>query len=125
MKAGAAHEKKRIRDAGGIVINGRIEGLEPSRTIGDFDVKMRLPEGVISITPEIRRMELPRGQETSQGLLVMATDGVWDVLSGQDIVSLLRPRSKEICGMQQKVTAMKPAGGKDQKVDTRVLKELS
>lgn len=41
-KASTPSERERIQRAGGVVTDGRIEGLEPSRTLGDFDVKMQV-----------------------------------------------------------------------------------
>ena len=38
--------------------NGRIEGLEPTRTLGDFDIKNKVPPGVISIIPETRVVDI-------------------------------------------------------------------
>eukprot|EP00435_Cladocopium_sp_Y103_P057613 s77_g19.t3 len=50
-----------VTDTGHIVsnavIDGRVEGLEPSRTLGDFDVKMTVKPGVISIVPEVSLIE--------------------------------------------------------------------
>jgi len=117
-KASCPNEKLRIEQAGGKVFDGRVEGLEPSRTLGDFDVKAQVCKGVISIVPEIRRHEFPNSTSTAQGLLVCATDGVWDVLTGQDICNLVVAR-KEICKLQ---TAM--AEGCET-VDRKVLKLLA
>ncbi|KAF4676755.1 hypothetical protein FOL47_005176 [Perkinsus chesapeaki] len=92
MKATAPYEQRRISNAGGRVTDGRVAGvLEPSRTVGDFDVKMRLPPDVISVTPEVRCVDLlkaARGDDDSGlddikkyggfGLLMSATDGIWD-----------------------------------------------
>ncbi|EER16886.1 hypothetical protein Pmar_PMAR004738 [Perkinsus marinus ATCC 50983] len=84
MKASATYERRRISQAGGNVSDGRVAGvLEPSRTIGDFDVKMKIPPDVISITPEVRCVDLlstGRGgsEETREyggfGLIMSATD---------------------------------------------------
>ncbi|KAF4731523.1 hypothetical protein FOZ62_008691, partial [Perkinsus olseni] len=91
MKATAAYERRRISKAGGNVTDGRVAGvLEPSRTIGDFDVKMRIPPDVITVTPEVRCVDLlstgrgdPEGlQDVGKygafGLIMSATDGIWD-----------------------------------------------
>ncbi|KAF4757915.1 hypothetical protein FOZ63_016122 [Perkinsus olseni] len=88
MKATAAYERRRISKAGGNVTDGRVAGvLEPSRTIGDFDVKMRIPPDVITVTPEVRCVDLlstgrgdPEGLQDAGkygafGLIMSATDG--------------------------------------------------
>jgi len=98
-KASVPWEKQRIEEAGGRVIDGRVEGLEPSRTIGDFDVKMQVKKGVISIVPEVRRLDMTEG---SQAIVVCATDGVWDIITGQDVCDLIHAR-KDIYKMQQAI----------------------
>merc|ERR1719450_417230 len=45
QKASTPEESKRIAMAGGRVNGGRVEGLEPSRTLGDFDVKSATKPG--------------------------------------------------------------------------------
>lgn len=91
-KASAPSERRRIMDAGGTVVDGRVEGLEPSRTLGDFDVKLAVKKGVISIVPEVRRFELGDGQTPAHAILMCCTDGVWDVISGQDVCDLVHAR---------------------------------
>lgn len=98
-KASAPEERKRIMQAGGMVTDGRVEGLEPSRTLGDFDVKMHVKKGVISIVPEVRRYELGDGSGPAHAILVCATDGVWDVMTGQDVCDLVQAR-KELGRLQ-------------------------
>jgi serine/threonine protein phosphatase PrpC len=98
-KASAHHERERIASAGGTVTDGRVEGLEPSRTLGDFDVKQNVNRGVISIEPEVRRHQLGTDAEVSQAVIVCCSDGVWDVLSGNDICNLIVAR-KEIAKLQ-------------------------
>lgn len=117
QKASTAEERKRIKEAGGVVIDGRIEGLEPSRTLGDFDVKMAVKPGVISIVPEVRRTELSDAACTAQAIIVCATDGVWDVITGQDICDLIQSR-KEIAKLQEVI-------GKVKKPNLQCLKDLA
>lgn len=59
------------------------DDLQPTRTIGDFDVKAKVPKGVISIVPETRVIDiLAEGRKKDkeahevQGLLVQGTDGM-------------------------------------------------
>lgn len=118
-KASSPEEKRRIERAGGQVMDGRVEGLEPSRTLGDFDVKLRVAKNVVSIVPEVRRHEfVPNGSAPAQAVLVCATDGVWDVLNGHDICNLIIAR-KDICGLQ---TAM---ASESARPDRQVLKLLA
>jgi len=109
QKGSAPEEVRRIEAAGGTVIDGRVEGLEPTRTLGDFDVKGAVRRGVISIVPEVRRHEIGDGTRLAQGLIVCATDGVWDVLSGQDICNLIVAR-KELVRMQAAMGLQRPPG---------------
>jgi len=107
QKASTSEERKRIKEAGGTVIDGRVEGLEPSRTLGDFDVKMATKKGVISIIPEVRRHELSDGKNPTQAIFVCATDGVWDVITSNDICNLIHSRKdlsklQEVIGMTKK-----------------------
>ncbi|KAF8820365.1 protein phosphatase 2C domain-containing protein [Cardiosporidium cionae] len=66
-------EYRRIQSYGNMVVNGRVKSLEPSRTIGDFDVKDLLPEGVISIVPDVVTLDI-----SSPSILIIGTDGLWD-----------------------------------------------
>lgn len=109
QKASMPDEVRRIEAAGGTVIDGRVEGLEPSRTLGDFDVKGSVRRGVISIVPEVRRHEIGDGTRLAQGLIICATDGVWDVLSGQDVCNLIVAR-KELVRMQASMGYQRPPG---------------
>lgn len=118
-KASAPDEMKRIRAAGGHVIDGRVEGLEPSRTLGDFDVKMQTRKGVVSIIPEVRHAFIGEDAAPAQSILVCATDGVWDVISGQDVCDLIQAR-QELATLQ-----LAMFGGPLDKADTRPLRELA
>ncbi|CAK8989307.1 Protein phosphatase 1A (Protein phosphatase 2C isoform alpha) (PP2C-alpha) [Durusdinium trenchii] len=95
-KASCPIEQKRIEAVGGTVIEGRVEGLEPSRTLGDFDVKMTVKPGVISIVPEVRCVDLAAGATAhSRGAILMcATDGIWDVMTGQDLCKIMQARKE-------------------------------
>ncbi|CAM9672433.1 unnamed protein product [Ascophyllum nodosum] len=77
-RASSVDEKARIQQSGGKVIDGRAMGvLEPSRVIGDVDVKRKWPNVVISDPyVMVRRLDYKRGQGPSY--LVIASDGVWD-----------------------------------------------
>jgi protein phosphatase 1L len=74
-------ETRRIRTAGGYVSAGRVKGLlSVSRAIGDSS----LPQ-VIAV-PDILQRELTDEDE----FLILACDGLWDVVTDQQAVSLIR-----------------------------------
>eukprot|EP00050_Salpingoeca_kvevrii_P010858 m.10937 g.10937 ORF g.10937 m.10937 type:complete len:307 (-) comp3117_c0_seq1:30-950(-) len=85
-------EVDRLCAAATRVRNGRILGiLEPSRTIGDADVKRKCPRGLISLC-EMRDFVISPGAvgERGRSFVILASDGVFSPLStGQavDVVS--------------------------------------
>ncbi|THV05055.1 protein serine/threonine phosphatase 2C [Dendrothele bispora CBS 962.96] len=82
------NERERICDAGGIVIRGRVFGtLAVSRSLGDhlsYD-GLHLKDFVIGI-PHTSKTVLNDGDE----YCIMACDGLWDVISDQEAVDLIR-----------------------------------
>ncbi|CAG9336276.1 unnamed protein product [Blepharisma stoltei] len=86
-------EKNRIYRAGGNVEDGRVMGnLNLSRCIGDLEYKQNrsIPpkDQIISAYPDIRRETLTPNDE----FMVLACDGVWDMLTSQQCVSFVRER---------------------------------
>lgn len=86
-------EKARIERAGGTVMMQRVNGsLAVSRALGDFDYKRseHLPpqEQLVSPEPEITIMD--RKQEDE--FLVLACDGIYDVMSNEDVKKYVRKR---------------------------------
>ncbi|CAM9611462.1 unnamed protein product, partial [Heterosigma akashiwo] len=72
-------ELQRIHQAGGVVVNGYIlDRIQPSRSIGDCDVKLAR-EGVVICDPDTYYVQLKRLPEGDGPFLVMGTDGVWDI----------------------------------------------
>lgn len=118
-KASLPYERERIANVGGTVVDGRVGGLEPSRTLGDFDVKAGVNPDVISIVPDIKRHELGNGTDISQALIICATDGVWDLLSGTDICNLVVARN-QIVALQSAMASSSEAS-----IDTSVLRALA
>lgn len=88
-------EQARILAAGMQVINGRVNGsLALSRAIGDFTFKdPSLPptENAVTPAPSIESRELTAQDE----FVVLACDGVWDVLSSGDVVSFIREQCED------------------------------
>lgn len=99
-------ETKRVEQAGGLVVNSqgtfrvrrpidpnlRKRNATPqvllavSRAFGDRELKV--PTEIVTANPEIYRIPLEKGKAQA---LVLACDGVWDVLTSQEAVDLARP----------------------------------
>ncbi|KAI0266807.1 protein serine/threonine phosphatase 2C [Gloeopeniophorella convolvens] len=75
-------EAKRIMDSGGFVMSGRVNGvLAVTRSLGDSSMK----EFVVG-APYTTETELAEDDE----LLILACDGIWDVLDDQTACELVR-----------------------------------
>lgn len=88
-------EKERIHRAGGSVMIQRVNGsLAVSRALGDYDFKNVKEKGqceqLVSPEPEIF-CEIR--QETDE-FLVLACDGIWDVMSNEAVCSFIHSRLK-------------------------------
>ncbi|OMJ65755.1 hypothetical protein SteCoe_37669 [Stentor coeruleus] len=88
-------ERDRIIRAGGTVDDGRVMGnLNLSRSIGDLEYKKNnsIPakDQMISAFPDVRIEELGARDE----FLVLACDGVWDMLTSQECVNFVSQRIK-------------------------------
>lgn len=85
-KPNSETERTRIENDGGVVIwagTWRVGGvLAVSRAFGDRPLKK-----YVIATPDVR--EEPMGGEDE--VLILASDGVWDVVSNKDAVDLVRP----------------------------------
>lgn len=84
-------ERARIEGAGGRVVVGRVDGsLAMSRALGDFELKdlsMAQHLQKVSAEPEI---VVRRREAASDEMLVVACDGVWDVMSSEQCCACLR-----------------------------------
>eukprot|EP00045_Choanoeca_perplexa_P016138 m.213782 g.213782 ORF g.213782 m.213782 type:complete len:507 (-) comp17180_c0_seq2:2128-3648(-) len=95
-------EEKRIKQAGGRVVNvmgvsrvSTVAGDNPhasqpmflavSRAFGDYTLKT--PKAIVSHVPEVS-VEMIGEQDT---FVVIACDGIWDVLKDQEVVDLVKP----------------------------------
>ncbi|KFG62343.1 protein phosphatase 2C domain-containing protein [Toxoplasma gondii RUB] len=79
-------ELARVQRAGGSIFAGRVGGvLEPSRSVGDFDVKDAQPPGVLIATPEVCRVKVRKPT-----LVLLGTDGVWDMLCSADVLACVK-----------------------------------
>ena len=84
-------EKQRILDAGGNVMIERVNGaLAVSRALGDYEYKQlsdkKADEQLVSPLPEVTVVRL----DPSDEFLVLACDGVWDVMTNDNLHSLIR-----------------------------------
>ncbi|XP_066286813.1 probable protein phosphatase 2C T23F11.1 isoform X2 [Branchiostoma lanceolatum] len=86
-------ETKRIIAAGGWVEFNRVNGnLALSRALGDFvfkqNDKKKAEEQIVTAFPDVVVEDLTADHE----FLVLACDGIWDVMSNQEVVDFIRTR---------------------------------
>ncbi|XP_062966754.1 probable protein phosphatase 1N [Cynocephalus volans] len=86
-------ERERIQDAGGTICRRRVEGsLAVSRALGDFAYKEapgRPPElQLVSAEPEVAAL----ARRAEDEFMLLASDGVWDAMSGAALVGLVASR---------------------------------
>mmetsp|Transcript_7162 Transcript_7162/g.13858 ORF Transcript_7162/g.13858 Transcript_7162/m.13858 type:complete len:320 (+) Transcript_7162:45-1004(+) len=89
-------EKARIEKAGGFVEDKRVNGtLAVARAMGDFTFKqetqMTAEEQQVTCNPEIKKFTLQEGDE----FMILACDGIWDMLNNQQAVDLVSERLKK------------------------------
>jgi len=90
-------ECERIVKAGGFVADGRVNGsLALSRAIGDFEYKRNnvpdnLPPEMYCVTanPELKTVQY---EKDCDEFIIIACDGVWDVMTSQECVDFVRER---------------------------------
>lgn len=86
-------ETKRIVAAGGWVEFNRVNGnLALSRALGDFvfkkNEKKRPEEQIVTAMPDVEVREISDDHE----FIVIACDGIWDVLSNEEVLEFVRNR---------------------------------
>ncbi|TKY72453.1 phosphatase 2C 13 [Spatholobus suberectus] len=81
-------ERRRVEELGGFINDGYLNGdLSVTRALGDWDLKF--PVGSASpliAEPDVQVVTLTEDDE----FLIIGCDGIWDVMSSQDAVSLVR-----------------------------------
>ena len=95
-------EKTRIEKAGGTVMMQRVNGtLAVSRALGDFDYKRdsRLKPVEQLVSPEPDMVVLERDQDKDE-FLVLACDGIYDVMSNDDVLNYVRHRLELTCDLE-------------------------
>ncbi|XP_030532558.2 probable protein phosphatase 2C 49 [Rhodamnia argentea] len=81
-------EQRRVKELGGFVDDGYLNGvLSVTRALGDWDMKFSRgsPSPLIS-EPEFRQALLTEDDE----FLIIGCDGIWDVMSSQHAVNVVR-----------------------------------
>ncbi len=83
-------EKLRIESFGGFVRNNRVNGsLGVARAFGDYHFKTRTDLGahqqLVTAVPDVRTVEI----EDDIDFLVVASDGVWDIMTNQQVVDFI------------------------------------
>ncbi|GLT49331.1 hypothetical protein SLA2020_228950 [Shorea laevis] len=80
-------EQKRVQELGGFIDGGYLNGvLSVSRALGDWDMKPKDAASPLIAEPEFRQVVLTEDDE----FLVIACDGIWDAMSSQHAVNLVR-----------------------------------
>lgn len=99
-KGSDAIEQQRVKDAGGFIVNERVNGmLAITRALGDAEMK-----DYIAGRPYTTEMVVCAGQDA---FLILACDGLWDVCSDQEACELIAPHADD----PQRCAAMLVAHG--------------
>lgn len=80
-------ERRRVEKLGGSIVGGYVNGLSVTRALGDW--RLKLPHGSAShliADPDFQQVLLTEEDE----FLIIGCDGIWDVMSSQCAVSLVR-----------------------------------
>ena len=105
-KATDEPEKRRVESAGGFVVRKRVMGvLAVARAFGDFAFKKFVTPEPFTSTTKLN---------AASHFLVIACDGVWDVLEDQEAVDIVRehvrPKAPAPSGTPPAAAAMRSAG---------------
>ncbi|KAL3376125.1 hypothetical protein AABB24_002858 [Solanum stoloniferum] len=87
-KPNTTSEKLRIEKLGGVIYDGYLNGqLSVARALGDWHIKgPKGSKGPLSSEPELEELVLSEEDE----FLIMGCDGLWDVMSSQYAVTIVR-----------------------------------
>lgn len=106
------NEVDRVKSSGGIVFRGRVFGtLMLTRSIGDLEMKQY---GVIA-TPSIKKHFLTQDDM----YVVLASDGVWDIIEQNKLISFGKGSANEVC---DKIVKFAVQGGSRDNVSCIVIK---
>ncbi len=95
-KPSSPQEMARIAKAGGFVENDRVNGiLGVARAFGDYNFKSQEDCGphqqLVSALPEVRTVDV----DDNIDFMVVASDGIWDLMSNQEVVDFIAQRMRE------------------------------
>lgn len=81
-------ERRRVEESGGYIDDGYLNGyLSVTRALGDWCLKLPLGSASPLIAePDVQQVALTEDDE----FLIIGCDGIWDVMSSQQAVSLVR-----------------------------------
>ncbi|CAF1656866.1 unnamed protein product [Adineta ricciae] len=107
-------ERQRIQEAGGTVLIQRVNGsLAVSRALGDFEYKnnpnRRPDQQLVSPEPEITYHTFSTKPEEQVAIAVLACDGVWDVITNEDLAKYILGRMRvtdDLCEIANTVLDM-------------------
>lgn len=92
-------ERDRIQRAGSFVEFSRVNGsLAVSRAFGDLSYKKSLKvspeEQAVTALPDIKRVQISgeKSKRKDYSFLILACDGIWDVMSNEDATKFVRDR---------------------------------
>ena len=95
-------ETARIQGAGGFIEMGRVCGnLAVSRSLGDFQYKDRpdLPAAKQKVTSASDMTTITR--DPTDEFLLLCCDGIWDVMSNEEVVDFVRNRIAKKLSVEQ------------------------
>lgn len=94
-------EGKRVIEAGGQIINDRVNGmLAMTRALGDHQLKMPvLPNDVVSNVPDITSTDL----SPQDSFVIVACDGLWDVMQDQQAITLVADCLRELAPISRQL----------------------
>ncbi len=106
-KPDATREKQRISRAGGFVNENLVNGtLGVARSFGDFNFKCdkaREPtEQLVTALPDVFTVEI----DPSIDFMVLASDGVWDVMTNQQVVDFIEERIHKVMPLNRIATLL-------------------
>jgi len=79
-------EQKRIESSDGFVLRNRVSGiLAVSRSFGDHGLK-----DYIICRPNLMRIEIDGEDVNDESFLILACDGLWDVMQDEEVVAFVR-----------------------------------
>mmetsp|Transcript_57665 Transcript_57665/g.168860 ORF Transcript_57665/g.168860 Transcript_57665/m.168860 type:complete len:281 (-) Transcript_57665:61-903(-) len=96
-------EGKRVIEAGGFIMNDRVNGmLAMTRALGDHLLKIPiLPNDVVSNVPDITSTDL----SPQDSFVILACDGLWDVINDQQAVELVLESMRELTPIARQLEA--------------------